>query len=90
MTEDLCTAPGAADLTFGSVLDAMIARSFQRVDGRAGPEARYYTRCLHCPGTDAERPPGERPSLELVAHTADCLMAKHMPRLKAMANKDVT
>jgi len=90
MTIDLCTAPGAADLTFGSVLSEMISRSFLRVDGRAAPGGRYYTQCLHCRGTDMDRPTGRGATLGLVTHAADCLLAKHLPRLIAMADKGVT
>lgn len=88
--EDLTIAPGAADLTFGSVLDTMISRSFRRIDGRAGPEGRFYTDCFHCDGTDKDRPQGERPSIHRVQHDANCLLAKHLPRLRAMANKGST
>lgn len=86
----LCTAPGADDLTFGSLLSEMIRHMFRRIDGRAGPEGRHYTECLQCSGTDALRPAGQRPTIEMVLHDPDCLMLKHMPRLKAMANKGVT
>lgn len=87
---DLWTAPGAADFTFGSVLSEMIRRSFQRVDGRLQANGRTYTECLHCQGTDFERRIGARPSLGLVEHKLSCLLAKHLPRLKAMATRDVT
>lgn len=88
--ENLCTAPGAADFTFGSLLSEMLRRSFQRIDGRASPIGRHYVECDYCGGTDETRPTGRRPSLELVQHETDCSLAKHMPRLKAMMNKDVT
>lgn len=88
--EDLTIAPGAADLTFGSVLSEMIRRSFQRVDGSAGPEARHYAECLHCYGNDVRRAVGRRPSLDLIEHKPGCLLAKHLPRLRAMANKGAT
>lgn len=88
--DDLCTAPGAADLTFGSLLCEMIRLSFTRVDGRAGSGGRHYAECNYCGGNDATRPTGQRPSLTFVTHKDDCSLAKHLPRLMAMANKDVT
>ncbi len=86
----MTVAPGAADLTFGSVLYEMIRRSFQRVNGRAGPEGKHYIECHHCEGNDCLRLVGQRPQIDLVHHTDDCLLAKHLLRLKAMANKGAT
>ena len=88
--EDLTVAPGAQDLTFGSFLCEIIRMSFQRVDGRASPINRHYAECNFCGGTDETRALGQRPSLELVVHHPNCSLAKHLPRLRAMANKDVT
>lgn len=84
-------APGAADFTFGSLLSEMIRHMYQRVE-TLDPERRhhFYTECLICKGDDKQRAIGRRPSLDLVEHTADCSLGKHLPRLRAMANKDVT
>lgn len=90
LLDDPCVAPGARDFTFGSVLSEMIRHMFQRVDGRAAENGRHYTECLQCKGADMGRRTGARPSLELVKHDPDCLFAKHLPRIKAMANRDVT
>lgn len=89
--EDLLRAPGAADLTFGSLLSEMIRCMHRRVEtlDREAPH-RYYTECLQCGGTDNARPVGARQSIERVAHKPDCLMARHLPRLRAMAREGVT
>lgn len=88
---ELCIAPGAGDLTFGSILETMIGRMFLRVETLkdAGPR-RFYTECTQCQGTDEDRPFGQRPSITLVKHADDCLLHKHLPRLRAMARKGVT
>jgi hypothetical protein len=91
--EDLTVAPGAADLTFGSLLDSMIGRMFEKANLPATvPYARMRDslRCSSCSGDDANRPRGARPSPEHVVHESDCLLAKHLPRLRAMANKGAT
>lgn len=84
-------APGAADFTFGSLLSEMIRHMFLRVE-TFNPVLRHrnYTECKICQGDDLQRTLGQRPSLHLVQHTADCSLGKHLPRLRAMANKDVT
>lgn len=87
---DLTIAPGADDLTFGSLLSELIRRAYQLVDGRAGPEARNYVECMFCRGNDADRPVGQRPSTALIKHSDNCSLAKHLPRLRAMANKGGT
>lgn len=87
---DLCTAPGAADLTFGSLLDQMIAEMFERIETLDPKGPRYCFECTICGGTDSKRKRGTRRARELVDHAPDCLLAKHLPRLKAMACKDVT
>lgn len=90
MVDPLTIAPGDDDLTFGSLLDTMIRRCFERAGSRhAG--GLYYMRCHHCNGTSIDRPVGERETrIDLVKHDPNCLVAKHMPRLRAMANKGVT
>lgn len=88
--DDLCAAPGADDLTFGSLLCEMIRWSFTRVDGRMAPGGRHYAECNYCGGNDVTRPEGQRPGLDHVIHQPDCSLAKHLPRLMAMANKGVT
>jgi hypothetical protein len=89
--DDLCTAPGAADLTFGGLLTVMIGEMFLHVEtlDSAAPH-RFYLECKQCEGTDNERPRGQRRQIHLVKHTPDCSLGRHMPRLLAMANKDVT
>lgn len=84
-------APGAADFTFGSLLTEMIRHCFVRVE-TLDPDRRhhFYSQCRFCQGDDLQRALGKRPSLLLVEHTADCSLGKHLPRLRAMANKDVT
>lgn len=88
---DLLTAPGGADFTFGSLLNEMLRRMFTRIESLdpAAPH-RFYIECSQCRGTDNSRALGQRSALTRVEHAADCLLAKHMPRLRAMANKDVT
>lgn len=90
LRDDLTVAPGDDDLTFGSLLDTMIRRCFERAGSRhAG--GLYYMRCHHCNGTSIDRPVGERETrIDLVKHDPNCLVAKHMPRMRAMANKGVT
>jgi len=89
--EALCTAPGSDDLTFGSLLYEMIRTQFTRHDRAAGLTPHQFYQCNHCGGNDsASRKMAQRPSTELVEHKLDCLMAKHLPRLKAMANKGAT
>lgn len=84
-------APGAADFTFGSLLIEMIRHTFQRVESLAPDRPhRFYTECKQCGGNDMSRKAGQRPSLDHVQHRPGCLLAKHLPRLRAMANKDVT
>jgi hypothetical protein len=89
--DDLCTAPGIADLTFGSLLVEMLRGMFSRCE-TLDPNAphRFYVECKQCQGTDNDRPRGQRRSMELVKHADGCLLAKHLPRIKAMANKGVT
>jgi len=90
---DLTIAPGAADLTFGSLLDTMIKQMFfdGTVYSGGGPNfQRKSLCCFVCSGTDHDRPKGARPSIDDVDHFHDCLLAKHLPRLRAMANKGVT
>lgn len=89
--EDLTIAPGAADLTFGGLLCEMFRRQFVRVESLAPDRPhRFYTSCLHCEGSDNDRATGIRPSTELVKHAPDCLLSKHLPRLRAMMNKGAT
>src|SRR6185503_1456586 len=66
---ELWTAPGAADLTFGSVLYTLIAYAFQRVE-TLDPQRthRFYTECRHCRGSDQKRQTGERSRIDLVNH----------------------
>lgn len=88
--DELCIAPGADDLTFGSVLYGMLRHCFNRYERAPGLGPRDFTSCKFCSGSDAARATGARPSLERVKHTQDCLLAKHLPRLRAMANKGAT
>lgn len=87
----LWTAPGADDLTFGSLLDQMISQMFQRVEtlDHNAPH-RKYTECHCCGGNDQDRATGQRPSSALVKHDSRCLLAQHLPRLRAMASRGVT
>lgn len=87
---ELWTAPGAADLTFGSLLFEMIGNSYVRVETLDPTARRYYLKCEFCGGSDEDRPLGRRPAHALVKHDSNCLFAKHLPRLLAMANRDVT
>lgn len=89
--DSLFEAPGDADLTFGSLLTEMIGAMYQRVD-TLDPSARHrlYTECKCCGGNDQDRATGQRPSQTLVKHDSRCLLAKHLPRLRAMADRDVT
>lgn len=90
MTDDLLTAPGANDLTFGSTLEWLIGQGFQRVQTLDGAAKRkHYTECKACGGTDEDRN-HPRPSSLSVKHDSDCGFAKHLPRLRAMANEGVT
>lgn len=87
---ELLTAPGAADLTFGSLLDFMIGCSFQRVETLAPDRKhRFYTECRCCGGTDEKRD-HYKTSLSKVEHSETCGFRKHMSRLRAMANEGVT
>lgn len=89
MEPNLFTAPGKEDLTFGSLMSDMIRRQYEFVKS-LGIAHRYYFECVHCKGTDEERPKGAVASINQVVHKDDCLLAKHLPRLTAMANRDVT
>ncbi len=88
---ELWTAPGAADLSFGSLLDEMIRHMFVRVE-TLDPDAphRHCIRCSQCEGDDQQRAIGQRPSLNSVKHKPDCPLGIHLPRLRAMASRDVT
>ena len=88
---ELLTAPGGADLTFGSLLSLMIAGMFQRVEtlNHEAPH-RYYVECKQCGGTDNIRERGLRPQIDRVQHLPDCTLHKHLPRLYAMANEGTT
>ena len=88
---ELFTAPGAADLTFGSLLNEMIRRMYVRCEN-LDPHARhfFYIECTECKGHDMNRPVGAKPSMDAVEHIQGCLMERHLPRLKAMANKGRT
>lgn len=90
MVEDLTIAPGADDLTFGSLLATMIGGCFEHAGTRhAG--GRYFVRCQNCSGTNSDRQEWQSSTcIDLVKHDPNCLVAKHMPRLRAMANKGVT
>lgn len=85
------SSPGAADLTFGSLLNEMIRHMFVRVE-TLDPDAphRLCVRCSQCDGDDQHRAIGQRPSLSNVNHKPDCLLGKHLPRLHTMASRDVT
>lgn len=89
--DDLTIAPGKADFAFGSVLSMMIAYAFNRCE-TLDPDTphKFYTECRQCGGTDKGRKIGVRSALDLVKHEPGCAMAKSLPRLRAMANKDVT
>jgi hypothetical protein len=87
----LYIAPGVRDLSFGGLLSVMISTMFQRVTtlDHKSPHRIYYE-CKQCRGTDLKRQKGSRPQINSVKHTKDCSLAKHMPRLRAMADRDVT
>jgi hypothetical protein len=91
MSDDLFTAPGKDDFSFGSTLALMFSYCFQKVESLAPDrEHRFYTECKFCAGTDSNRKLGQRPSISGVDHSESCELAKHFPRLKAMMNRDVT
>lgn len=78
------------DLTFGSLLDWLIANGFQRVETLAPDRRhRFYTECKLCGGTDEQRN-HPRTTISGVNHTAGCELATHLPRLRALANEGVT
>lgn len=84
-------APGATDLSFGNLLCEMMRLMFVRYTAPTGvPTSKDYMMCRLCGGTDAERPLGQRPSLENVQHIMECQLERHWDRLKAMADKGVT
>jgi hypothetical protein len=91
MTEDLTVAPGAADPTFGALMNWLIFKSFHRVE-TLDPNIsfRHYTECLMCEATDLSRRIGDATSVHHITHKPDCILAKHLPRLRAMATKGAT
>lgn len=87
---ELLTAPGAADLTFGSLLSWMIRNGFKRVETLdRTAKHRFYYECSQCGGNDTQRS-HYKSTLAGVQHAPDCLLAKHLPRLYAMANEGTT
>lgn len=89
---DLWTAPGADDFTFGSTLDELLRRGGYRQVTTLDPGSKHriYTECQFCGGCDSDRKYGQRSSSALVKHDSKCSFAKHLPRLRAMATRDVT
>ena len=73
------------------MLSMMIGYSFNRVE-TLDPNCphRYYYECKQCGGNDKDRKKGVRRQLALVKHAPDCTLVRHLPRLQAMANRDVT
>lgn len=88
------TAPGSTDFSFGSTMSTLIGFAFNRIEtlDQDAPH-RYYLECRFCRGTDMNNPNrrrGERRQINLVEHAIACSFHKSLPRLQAMANRDVT
>lgn len=88
--DDIFIAPGSKDFTFGSLISDLISKGFTREERAAGLQPRQFYACSYCGGHDANRPIGQRPQIAAVIHGDGCLLNKHLPRLRAMANRDVT
>ncbi len=79
-----------SDASFGGCVSYLISQAFDRVE-TLDPDRkyRYHIECKLCGGTNALRDHYKN-TIDLVIHGGACILAEHLPRLRALAAPEGT